>query len=265
MQTDPKLPEILGGLKPNHYRRYYQQYEILDGYLEYNINCKEACKRYTDNEFEGQGVFPVLSSEQCTTLRDMIDEGDPALREHEVRLEILNTVITPSIDDAMLAYFESEYHPIWMKFFRNDPGKVTDEDVSFKWHLDGGPEKHLKMLVYLNDSDESGGDTLFLSHKSTFKLKVLGYALTKLDKRTSDLTELCNLYDIPYSPVGANCKEGECVLFAPMQYLHRGVWPTKGPRYIVQICFVPSKMPWLEACQKHKTPLTKSTWPNVSN
>ena len=243
---------------------FYRQYDTLDGYREYGIRCKDGCHRWTDTKFEGQGVLPILNSEQCSIIQTMIDNEDPLLQEHQTKLEILNTILNPYVDEAMLSYFESEYIPIWMKFIRNVPGENSDKQVSFKWHLDGGPEHHLRILVYLNSAEESGGNTLILSRKTTFLLKRLGYPLCDIQQRTSDLSELCKLYNIPYKPVEANCKEGEALIFAPMAYLHRGVWPTKTPRYLIQICFTPSMMPWFDACIKHNAPLDKSTWPKVN-
>ena len=127
----------------------------------------------------------------------------------------------------LLSYFESEYIPCWMKYYKNNPEDLDDSQVSFKWHCDGGPEKHLKILVYLNSSEESGGDTMLMGRRTTFLLKKLGYLYRSINKRTSDLSELCKLYNIPHNPVAANCKEGEALIFAPMSYIHKGIWPTK--------------------------------------
>jgi len=265
MLTNPSLPKLIANLSKNAYVDIYKEFDVYNGYREYSIRCQDLCERYTDIEtFNGQGVFPILNSEQCRFLRELIDTKDERLYEHKFKVEILDSVIAPKIDEIILSYFESEYIPCWMKYYKNNPEDLDDSQVSFKWHCDGGPEKHLKILFYLNSAEESGGDTVLMNRRTTFLLKELGYLYCNINNRTSDLSELCKLYNIPHNPIAASCKEGEALIFAPMSYIHKGFWPTKGPRYLLQICLIPSTLPWRDACIKHKAPLDQTSWPNVT-
>ena len=138
---------------------------------------------------------------------------------------------------------------------RSDPG--GEPNVSFSWHCDGGPTKHLKVLLYLNGSDEHGGNTRFLDRATTDAFKKIGYVFCDIDHRLDDLAALAGEHGIAYRPLEAPMRTGEAILFEPANVLHKGVWPTRAPRYLLQICIVPSPMPW-------RGELTECSQPNRS-
>ena len=43
---------------------------------------------------------------------------------------------------------------------------------------------------------------------------------------------------------------GQGVLFQPATVLHRGVSPSRGPRYVLTLCLLPSPVPWQEALRR---------------
>lgn len=162
------------------------------------------------------------------------------------------------LDPYLASYFGCEYMPLFLRFYANKPG--DKRPYAANWHCDAGPRKHLKLLLYLNDSDESGGNTEFLDHDTTMRLDETGYLFCPLDNRTDDLTTICFENGIPYQPLWHPIKAGEGVLFEPSAVMHRAVWPTKAPRYMAQICILPSPVPWYAACNQFGMPFKDNGW-----
>ena len=66
----------------------------------------------------------------------------------------------------------------------------ADGDYFKRWHCDGGPSKHLKIIIYLNGHEEHGSNTAFYDKETTQKLKELGYIFADLDNRKLNIEPL---------------------------------------------------------------------------
>ncbi len=262
-------------LNPGGDTRTKALYDDKAGYGKLHRACQQACRR-APVDFESDliriGVerLPVLNAVECAKLRTMIDADSPFLRHHLFRLSLMEKIFTDAVDRRIWRYFGSEYLPLWCRFFRNDP--EGESNISFAWHCDGGPTKHLKMLLYLNGSEEHGGNTRFLDRPTTDAFKEIGYVFSDINHRLDDLSSLAHEHAIPYAPFETPVRTGEAILFEPANILHRGVWPTRARRYLLQICIVPSPMPWRDACSlfpvpsdDHNWPVVDKNWPALTN
>ncbi len=241
--------------------RYYFDHEHK--FAEQWRKCQVKYKQRVYDSFSGVEKLKILSGRQCAEIRELIYTDSPSLKDFYSRINILSHVFTPEVDSRIKAYFRSNYAPIWCKFYANQPEGSGGKEPAFSWHQDGGPAKHLKLLVYLNSSEESGGNTLFINQQETTLFEEIGYTFCPVELRVKDMSEMAELYKIDFNPITLDVKEGEGFLFEPSNVLHKGIWPSKATRYIIQICLLPSALSWREACQKFKLPREDNAWPGV--
>lgn len=249
-------------LNPLYSHKIRTDFDIDKQYVDSWRKCQTFYRQPVYDTFRGLGRFKVLGREDCDEFRSLITENSPELSDFYGRIRILAKIITDEIDDKIIAYFRSYYAPIWCRFHENLP-EDPDRQPAFSWHCDAGPSKHLKLLVYLNSTQESGGTTLFLDRETTGKLEDIGYLFCPLEERLDDLSELAELYGFSIEPICLDLDAGDGILFEPSQLLHKGIWPTSAPRYMIQICFLPSSAPWRQACQKLQLPREDNSWPKI--
>jgi hypothetical protein len=146
-----------------------------------------------------------------------------------------------------------------MKFLKNDPGlPLEDRPYHVNWHCDGGPNRHLKMLVDLNDNEEHGGYTEMMSLGDTERFKRHGYVWCPLDDRLPSLKPL----GISYQRFHKHLQPAEGLLFEPANIMHKAKWPDKAPRYIIQLCFLPADKDWRSLLKENpQLPSESTDWP----
>jgi len=237
-------------LNPNGQAMTEEAFDIRLGYRAYHDNCRRSFQRHAaarKSELEGLGVemASIFSGDECRIIREQMDANlsrDGSLYGNEFKKNLLHRVFNKHVDAIITGYFESEYYATWYSFDRNDPGDIPVK--SFFWHCDGGPTKHLKVLLYLSDSGEKSGNTEFLDPVTTARFKELGYVFSKVDDRVMDLKPLADNYGIPFLPFQFPMKAGNAVIFNPMTNLHHGIQPTEHVRYIMQMCIIPAGNSW---------------------
>jgi hypothetical protein len=192
-------------------------------------------------------VKNVLAAEDCEKIIQQAQASVDTLYEPEFINQLLPKVLTEEIDRKICSHFGSEYTLLWY-VYGETKADVADRAVSSYWHCDGGPQKHLKVLVYLNGYQQHLGNTLFLDKTTTTKLKQVGYIFNDIQKRAEDIGPLCREHDI-------NCDEtiyediqaGDALLFNPNMIAHRGKIPELASRHALALCFIPSPVSWKQA------------------
>lgn len=253
-------------LNPGNAAGMVHTFDVGCGYHKLNEFCQQELQRpLPEGPFEllqiGIEHMPVLDAEECRKLRNMIDVDSGFLKSRAFRSYVVSKVLTREVDDRLLAYFESEYLALYCRFYKAVPDQP--DTYSFGWHCDGGPSKHLKILLYLNGTAEHGGNTEFIDRSTTDAFKSIGYVHCDIRQRLRDLAPLAQEHGIRWNPIQHDMDTGEAVIFEPMNILHRGVWPERAPRYLVQICLIPSPAPWQEMCENFALPGADNDWPPV--
>ncbi len=152
-------------------------------------------------------------------------------------------------DRILLDFFESEYLVHWALLSRN-PIAGERGIVSFKWHCDKGPARHLKLLFYLNGSEEHGGNTEFIEIDGSTRVAEKGYLFGRTRKRTREISVLSKLAGYELRSKMKPIRAGEAVIFPPATVLHRGISPTRSARSVLTLCILPSPVHWTEAFER---------------
>ncbi len=232
-------------------------------YMKYHIKSKSHFARNLSVENNWNSVHverKTLDKETIKILKDVIDKCEGKELSHSNKVELLKVIITLELDNRISAYFLSEYTPIWMRLFKYDP-KLDKLPPAVGWHCDSGPTQHLKLLLYLSDTDECGGGTAFLDKFSTQRLKNIGYGFCSLEQRVEDLSTTFEAYKIEHQIYQPRIQAGDVILFEPNNIMHRAVWPTDDYRYLIQVCLVPSIEFWYNIVSNSMYPRESNAWP----
>ena len=237
-------------------------YEINQGYTNLNYRATNAFRRdIIDTPLINAHKHVVKNNVPellCDTLISEYDKDKEALKDPAVLKSFLPYILTQEVDDHLRSYFKSEYCVLWWAMHKLEDDIEKDTYFS-KWHCDGGPKNHLKLITYLNGYDEHGSSTAVLDKESTDKLKDIGYIFNNINKRNIDIAPLCKHYDINFSPSLIKPNKGDSIIFNPHQLAHKAMPANKGKaRYSLTLCFLPSELHWKKVADEHFTPGTTS-------
>ena len=164
--------------------------------------------------------------------------------------------MTPAADASLTAYFGCEYFIYWVQANRtfsrqcpqvaSNPGIMEEPPVN-QWHRDEGPPPFVSIMIYLNGTEEHGGGTEFLDLETTRRLEAAGHGYYQLQEQYGDVAPIMEDLGLAYDPRMPATRAGDALLFQSRDILHRGVVPTRGPRYVVTLLMLPCSLPWSEA------------------
>lgn len=270
-----------GFLNPVFEPSMLHHYDLSYGYQAHHIKCISENPKGTESPFDllnlkgldlRQVLEPALTrkfAERAKQADRTIHLGDD-LEPAEVE-EAMTAVFSPEIHALLNRYFLTDFAVIFFALSLTKPPTSQAEpqktNVSFGWHCDGGPTKHLKIMVYLNPAEEHDGATDFLDSIVTGLFKKIGYVFCPIDRRLPDLSELAAQHDLPYNPVRVRPDAGEAVIFEPSNVLHKGVFPTRGVRAVMTMILIPSATPWQSFYQRNQHILVQNTgagFPNLT-
>ncbi len=249
--------------------RVYRHYDETLGYGEYSRHCQSVSQRKSSAPASGSllsdgfAYLNVLPSGAC---RDVIDtlavgnvlapsqESDPnpevfQVTDRLVLERLLALILIDAVDEQLLSYFQSEYlvHTLTVTA---TSAQAPRRSVSFAWHCDKGPTRHLKLIVYLNASEEHGGNTEFIDLAHTAAVAERGYLFGLSGARTDNIEHLRQIAGRGITSHCRSMRTGQGVLFQPAKVLHRGIAPHRGVRRVITLCLLPSPVPWAEALAK---------------
>lgn len=274
MRIPPYLVNLLSRalkpeIDPRRARRVYREFDLNRGYREYHELCKARFARGSapacpeDLRVRGFDYLDVLEPGYAHELLREINsrhalsyvkkdtknlQGFHVTDEKLIR-EVLHAVLKDEVDRHLVGFFESEYLIHWLTFTMA-PQAEEQDSVSFRWHCDKGPRSHLKLIVYLNASEEHGGNTEFIDLDDTASVASRGYVFAWSLARSGDVDHLSRIAGREIRPHLKPMRAGEGVLFQPASVLHRGYSPRRGPRYVLTLCLLPSPLHWEAALER---------------
>lgn len=243
-------------LIPDHHHVVKSLMEIQHRYRELSgLSVDKFTRRQTliDSTLKKDAIDiqrNVLPKDLAEFLIRQSSENPNAITHQSVIDKLLPLILTEKVDQQITSFFGSEYCLFWYSYLVTEP-KIENRAFSSYWHCDKGPENHLKMLIYLNDYEEHGGNTLFYDVQTTDKLKSTGYIFGDINKRVENLAPLADAKSIILNEISFNdIKAGDALLFAPCKVAHKGKIPNKNARHVLQLCFIPSPLDWKTTSQK---------------
>jgi hypothetical protein len=263
MQEQPQkntlnLQEHEYKLIPENYKNVIRVYDKNEGYELLNKRSSNVFERSIINTplcDEHKYILPSqLPAELCQALITIFDDNPAALNDPEVLKKVLPFVLNEKIDEHLRSYFNSEYCIFWWSVSKVE--QEEDHRLYFrKWHCDSGPSKHLKVITYLNGYEKHKSDTYFLNKETTDTLKSIGYIFNLIDDRITDISPLCQHFDVDFKPKGVQAGRGDSVIFNPFELAHVAI-PPQGSvaRYSLTLCLLPSELSWQTVSEKYFTP-----------
>ncbi|REL34800.1 GSCFA domain-containing protein [Thalassotalea euphylliae] len=251
--------EIEYKLVPN---RYLVTEKVFDENFGYRAICERAKAAFertsTETPLTTEHLHLLkgqLASEVCQSVIDEFEQDQQGIRHESVAQVLIEQVFNEDLDEQIRSYFNSEYCIFWWSI---EKVASTDEQssVSARWHCDAGPTKHLKVIVYLNGHDEHKSDTPFLDKQATDKLKEIGYIFNNYNDRNTNITPLCEHFNVNYNPQSLKPSVGDAVIFNPNQVAHRALPPIpEKTRYALHFCVLPSALHWRDVIENRYFPV----------
>lgn len=249
--------EEYGFVNPAFDYNMIQQFDVARGYQLHHLRCIEKAPRISNAPLDGLArrgfdLRPILEPAFAKGLAERVKAAGRNLYPGDMEKPqvegILNAVFSPAVHAMINRYFLTEFAVIFCGLILTKPLDEQDDpdkpSVSFGWHCDGGPMKHLKMLIYLNSKQEHDGATDYLDSFVTSLFKKVGYVFCPIHMRLQDLSGLAAQHGIPYEPLRLRPDCGEGITFEPAGVLHKGVYPTRGMRCLIQLGLIPWPTPW---------------------
>ena len=214
----------------------------------------------------------LLSSETAFKLSLFMDgKGwvvDPARMGREMVRQVLGDVLNDDLLAAIHARWGTHFWPIHMSLQRlrcsEDNRRLGMPQNSTRWHCDGGPFHHLRLIVYLDPVDSHDSSTGILNRATTDALKRVGYIFCPLEKRTQNIRPTIERIGLTYAPTILRLGAGEGVLFEPAQIAHRSFPPSYGYRTALHLGLVPALTPWQTFVTHHFEAMRAAGFPNLS-
>lgn len=246
-------------LDPRNYTRVSRMYDNQRGYAKLLKRAQEACGRkdlILDTELDRQGVVKerVFTTEEAADLVAKMPADKTQFFDRDLIVGLLPKILNPAVDRQILSYFQSEYVPVSASFYRDTPETPLCE--SDGWHCDGGPSKHLVMMIYLTPTEANGARTVFGERGLTDVLKHVGYIYCELRYRQLDLDPLTDAMKLPrVTPFSYDLDAGEMIVFDAPNVVHKRLLPKEGQRVLLALAFIPSVKPWQEVVATTQYPI----------
>ncbi len=239
------LPDI------HHDLRYY--YENEQCYAELNRVSQQRFQRKEvlpqnkgqENEFNQvlkQRLQHVVPADLCDYFIKEAAKSKEAIYHPNFINSLLPLILSDEIDSLLCSYFNSEYTLLWFTYI--DTPAQSDAEPPH-WHCDEGPDKQLKMQIFLNACDQQQGNTHFLSKATTNQLKHAGYIFADTNKNPQDIEPLCQDRAIAIAQTThEDLAAGDALLFNPNKVAHCQKAPAVTNRHMLELCFIPSPYHW---------------------
>lgn len=245
-------------LKPNNDKPMFDYFDNTASYNKLSdiskkeSNIKTACEFNTN--LNHKSIHTSLSEKEIEDSRILIKNIENIAFNKDI-VDLIDKVLTTEIDQEIKSYFKSNYAILWYS-----TTSVTYDcnfnNCSAKWHCDGGPSNHLKLICYIDGEEKHKSSTLTMNENITNKLKEIGYVYCNVVDRLSNIEPLAEHFGIPLSVDRHQFKAGESIIFNPTKILHKAEAPQEknSIRTTFNLCFIPSPIPWKEAIEKGYTP-----------
>lgn len=241
-------------LVPDSYLNVSHDYDVVAGYSPLHEESRKLSKHLQiqpDPEFSSSHYRlykGAIKQEEVDFFNEHFETLDKFQLDASVA-EIIQKILTPEIDTAIKAYFQSNYAILWYSA-NSWKSELDPSQYATKWHCDEGPTRHLKTITYLDNTQDHGSSTQIMDLATTQRLKEIGYAYCDIRDRAYDISDLLEQENIVPEQTEVEFTAGDTLLFNPVSLLHKAKQPESGKtRRMFNLCIVPSPLPWEQVIQ----------------
>jgi len=229
----------------NHYQNQTEFGELLRVSREHYR--EPSSQQYEDLKTDHYKVFSKsFKYEDLLSLKAMEPIFETDYTPARV-IEALQQVLNPSIDQSIRDYFGSNYAVIWFGFRKVE---LTTDNVSAKWHCDGGPATHMKTITYFNSGSDHGSATDVIDVEITDMLKEVGYVFCDINERKDNIDDLLTEIGAEQRKKSLFLNAGDTIVFNAFKVIHKAGLPNPNQfRECFDLCILPSPLPWQEVIE----------------
>ena len=169
-------------------------------------------------------------------------------RPHDFLGEDILNIFDTKLGDKLRAIYGSEFRIIWFDCYRTWPTDTPKN--SWLWHIDNEPPSALKVLLYLTDTNTTGGGTLVVDFDTSQKIKIAGYTGLQTEERLEDLAVFSSNEQVKFNFEQPHIASGSAIILNTNCF-HRGLPPTEGFRDVLSYYVIPSKTNWRKQLKRH--------------
>ena len=200
---------------------------VNKGYLVQNhLNLKEAVNSISNQVIE---LFKNEDNLELTYEKSGLIHLKNSLLHFPELIDLLNS---KEVRDIICGFLGSDFQIFSSNIYRTTKS-ITKENTfsSLYYHFDSMPSSHLKVMIYLHDTDEKKGALKVVNRRKSIELREKGFWKRKSNefhKTIIDNTEVLE------------GKEGAFIYFYPHDTIHKATLPEIGNRDIVNFVLIPT-------------------------
>jgi len=146
--------------------------------------------------------------------------------------ELINLLNLKEVRDIICGFLGSDYQIFSSNIYRTT--KSIDKENTFSslyYHFDSMPSSHLKIMIYLHDTDKKNGALKVVNRKKSIELRGKGF----WDRKSNQFHEI-----IKENTKVLEGNKGSFIYFYPHDTIHKATLPEIGNRDIINFILIPS-------------------------
>lgn len=206
---------------------YHSKQIVRNGYLvQNNLNIKEAVNSISNQVIE---LFKNEHNLELTSEKSGLIHLKNSLLYFPELIDLLDS---KEVRDIICGFLGSDFQIFSSNIYRTTKS-ITKENTfsSLYYHFDSMRSSHLKIMIYLHDTDKKNCALKVVNRKKSIELRGKGFWERKSNefhKIIIDNTEVLE------------GKEGSFIYFYPHDTIHKATLPEIGNRDIVNFILIPS-------------------------
>jgi hypothetical protein len=146
--------------------------------------------------------------------------------------ELIDLLSSKDVRNIIYGFLGSDFQVFSSNIYRTTKSNTKENTFSsLHYHFDSMPSSHLKVMIYLHDTDEKKGALKVVNRRKSIELRGKGFWERKSNefhKTIIDNTEVLE------------GKEGAFIYFYPHDTIHKATLPEIGNRDIVNFVLIPT-------------------------
>lgn len=200
---------------------------VRNGYLVQNhLDLNEAVNSISNQVIE---LFKNVNNLELTYEKSGLIHLKDSLLHFPELIDLLNS---KEVKDIICGFLGSDFQIFSSNIYRTTKS-ISQENTfsSLYYHFDSMPSSHLKVMIYLHDTDEKKGALKVVNRRKSVELRGKGF----WDRKSNEFHKT-----IVDHTVVLEGKGGTFIYFYPHDTIHKATLPEIGHRDIVNFILIPT-------------------------